>query len=66
MNGPLQRLRELVSRSSSSVSISDIALSRYNSVVTEYNSHLDDPEWYSTPRAQACVDFIEWFDEVHE
>lgn len=66
MNGPLDRLRRLVARASSEVSISDVALLRYNQCVDEWNANFEDDDWWHSPRARECEAFIEWFDEVHE
>ena len=65
MNGPLQRLRRLISRTDREVQIGSAALERYNSCVREWNEHFTDDEWCDRPRGQACAYFIEWFDEAH-
>ena len=65
MNGPLERLRRLIGRPSSEISIGAAALERYNQCVIEWNNNYTDDEWCDGPRGQACSYFIEWFDEVH-
>ncbi len=66
MNGPLQRLRRLIARASSEVSISQAAFRKYNECVDEWNNNLHDDSWWDSARARECEAFIEWFDEVHE
>ena len=65
MNGPLDRLKALISRGAGEVRISDAAIQRYNQCIEEWNANWTEDEWCDGPRGQACADFIDWYDEVH-
>ena len=65
MNGPLDRLRRLISRPEPEVSVSRASLEKYFQCVEEWNEHYFDDEWCDGPRGQACADFIDWFTENH-
>ena len=66
VNEALNRLKRLIGLGSEEVSVSKAALLKYFDCVDEWNEHYLDDEWCEGPRGQACVDFIDWFNEVHQ
>jgi len=65
MNGPLERLRRLISGPDQALPICAAALDRYNECVAEWNDNWTDDEWCDGPRGQSCADYIFWFEETH-
>ena len=64
MNGPLQRLRELVSRSADAVRAIHQEEVRYQECVSEWNSNYSYDDWCDSDRAAECKSYIEWFEET--
>ena len=66
MNGPLQRLRELVSRSADAVRAIHQEEVRYQECVSEWNQNYKFDDWCDSDRAIECKSYIEWFEETRQ
>ena len=66
MNGPLQRLRDLINKPDPEVPVSRYALAKYLECVNEWNEHYFDDDWCDSARGIDCKSYIEWFAEVYK
>ena len=65
MNGPLERLRRLISGSDEKVCIRDYAVQHYLQCVDEWNAHYFEDDWCDSSRGSDCKAYIEWFQEYY-
>ena len=65
MNGPLDRLRRLLTRADQEVSISRHSLRRCLQCVDEWNENYFDDDWCDSARGIDCKSYIDWFAEHH-
>ena len=65
MNGPLERLRRLLTGPDPEVSISRVSLQRYLQCVEEWNENYFDDDWCDSVRGVECKLYIDWFAEHH-
>ena len=65
MNGPLQRLRDLLNKPDPEVPVSREALAKYFACVEEWNEHYFDDDWCDSARGIDCKSYIDWFTEVY-
>ena len=65
MNGPLERLRRLISGAADPLCVSDWAVQKYLECVDEWNNHYYDDAWCDSSRGSDCKAYIEWFQEYY-